>query len=58
MLILTGYTYKVSIQPHGKSHFGEADVNVDITTAFKAQITDALSELKLVRIRSMCEWVY
>jgi hypothetical protein len=35
MLILTGYTYKVSMQLHGKSHFGEACANVDITAAFK-----------------------
>jgi hypothetical protein len=35
MLMLTGYTYKVSMQLHGNSHFGEAGVNVDITIAFK-----------------------
>jgi len=33
--MLTGYTYKVSMQLHGNSHFGEAGVNVDITIAFK-----------------------
>lgn len=33
--MLTGYTYKVSMQLHSKSHFGEADVNVDIRAAFK-----------------------
>jgi hypothetical protein len=36
--MLTGYTHKVPVQLHGKSHFGEAGLNVDITTAFKDKV--------------------
>jgi hypothetical protein len=32
--MLTGYTYKVFMQLHGKSYIGEECVNADITTAF------------------------
>jgi hypothetical protein len=57
MLMATGYTYKVSMQMHGKSYFGEAGVNVVLQQLLRTQVTDVSSELKLVRIRSIFEWV-